>query len=187
MIKFWDEQIFFFLNSLAGQNRILDYLIIFLAEYFGYFLIAAFLFLIFWKYKKDAWRPLIFAVFSLLLSASLTQIIRYFYYRPRPFLTDSVTALIDHSSTSSLPSGHSVFFFALAFVVFYLNRRWSWWFLGGAFLMGLARIFAGVHWPLDIIGGAILGFLSVFIIITLFTFRNTKGSDKLEPFISKTP
>lgn len=168
MIKFLDEQFFFFLNSLAGQNRILDYLIIFFATYFGYFLIAALLFLIFWKYKKEFWQPLMFTASSLLLSTVLTQIIRFFYYRPRPFLDFSINTLINHSLTSSFPSGHSVFFFALALVIFYFNRRWSWLFISGAFLIGLARISAGVHWPLDVLGGIILGFLSVFFIKSLF-------------------
>ncbi|MBI5732405.1 phosphatase PAP2 family protein, partial [Candidatus Jorgensenbacteria bacterium] len=57
--------------------------------------------------------------------------------------------------------------FALAFIVFCLNRRWGVWFMSGALLNGLARVFVGVHWPSDIAGGIIVGLLSAFVITKL--------------------
>ena len=73
-----------------------------------------------------------------------------------------------------MPSGHATFFFALAFAIFYFlkydkrnaaaKRKWNWLFMGGAVIMGVARVFAGVHWPSDILAGAVIGFLSVFLI-----------------------
>lgn len=166
-----DKQLFLFLNSLAGQSRFLDYLIIFLADYFSYLLVAIFLFLIFWKYKEKVWRILVLAISSILLSEIITQIIRHFYYHPRPFTVLSINTLISHSSTSSFPSGHSVVFFSLAFIIFYFNRRWGWFFIIGAILISLARIIAGVHWPLDIIGGAAVGFLSAFLVRKILRFK----------------
>jgi len=57
-----------------------------------------------------------------------------------------------------------VFFFTLAMVVFYRNRKWGTWFFIWALINGIARIYVGVHWPLDILGGALIGILSAIFI-----------------------
>ena len=53
---------------------------------------------------------------------------------------------------------------ALAFAVWFIDRRWFLWFLAVTVLMGLARIFVGVHWPLDILAGALVALTSAVII-----------------------
>lgn len=93
----------------------------------------------------------------------ITEAIRFFYHSPRPFEALSFSALISESG-SSFPSGHAAFFFALAMTVFYYGRRLGWWFFSFALVVGFARIFAGVHWPLDILGGAGVGILSGFLV-----------------------
>jgi undecaprenyl-diphosphatase len=48
--------------------------------------------------------------------------------------------------------------------VWYANRKWGIVYLILVALMGVARIYVGVHWPLDILGGAAIGILSAMII-----------------------
>jgi membrane-associated phospholipid phosphatase len=48
---------------------------------------------------------------------------------------------------------------AFATLFSYYYRRWSWLFVLYAFLMGLSRIVVGVHYPFDVAGGAVVGFL----------------------------
>ena len=55
-------------------------------------------------------------------------------------------------------------FFALATAVWFANRKWGAWYFILATLMGIARIYAGVHWPLDIIGGAAIGIVSTLCV-----------------------
>ncbi|MBI2025158.1 MAG: phosphatase PAP2 family protein, partial [Candidatus Harrisonbacteria bacterium] len=45
-----------------------------------------------------------------------------------------------------------------------INRRWQLWFIGLTVLMGIARIMIGAHWPSDILGGAIIGIGSAFLV-----------------------
>lgn len=161
-----DNVIFQFIHSFAGKIIIFDWLAIFLAEYLGYFLIFGFLFLIF---QEKNWQRRAYYFFSATLSVLLargffTEVIRYFFYRPRPFSVLDISPLINHDNVAAFPSGHAAFYFALALFVWYLNRRLGWWYLGLTSTMGIARIFAGVHWPLDIIGGAAVGFLSFLIV-----------------------
>ena len=93
----------------------------------------------------------------------MSVIIRFFYHEPRPFSFYNFTPLFNEAGWS-FPSAHAAWFFALALVVFFANRKWGWWFIALAVLMGLARIYAGVHWPMDIVGGAIVGLLSAWAV-----------------------
>ncbi|MEK7162992.1 MAG: phosphatase PAP2 family protein [Patescibacteria group bacterium] len=164
--------IYFFniINSFAGRWWALDWLGIFLANYLGYFLVAiAILILI---KEKDRRRQIYFfslVMLSVIISRGIiTEIIRFFYYRPRPFLVLEIKPLISHISTASFPSGHAAAFFALALAVFYFNKKVGWWFLISAVFMGLARIFVGVHWPSDILAGMIVGLGSVWLVRFIF-------------------
>ncbi len=84
--------------------------------------------------------------------------------RARPFETFVTTRVIDRRPlTYSFPSGHAAGSFAAAMT---LSRLWpagrgALWVL--AILVSLSRIYVGVHYPLDVIGGAILGIASAWI------------------------
>ena len=161
-----DQIIFQVINGLAHKWWLLDWLGIFLASYLNYFLILIAIFLLI-KERNWRWRIYFFCLASLsviLARGVITEIIRFFYYRPRPFLVLQIQPLVNHDITASFPSGHATAYFALALAIFYINRKWGWWFLGAALLMGLARIFVGVHWPLDILAGALIGLGSAFLI-----------------------
>lgn len=177
-----DLQLFTLINNLAGKSRILDLLGIFLADYLGYFLILIVVYLIF---SQGGWRMqfqrILFIVLALILSRGLlTEIIRYFYTLPRPFQVLEITPLIVHDITPTFPSGHAALYFGLALAVFYfINRSWGWGLIIGALLMGLARVFVGIHWPLDILGGLLVALVSVYITKYLFEYKI--------PFRSKLP
>lgn len=161
----FELSIFNFLHDFAGASRLLDLVIIFLAKYLGYFLIlAAIAFLL--SNKSRFLTNSIFISLSIILSRGLiAEIIRFIFPRLRPFAALDFEPLVNHSSASSaFPSGHASFYFALAMALIVLNYRWKWWVLAGVCLMGLARVFAGVHWPLDILAGALVGIFSVFVV-----------------------
>jgi undecaprenyl-diphosphatase len=69
-------------------------------------------------------------------------------------------------SKKSFPSGHTVSAFALAFVIApRVRRRWRAvpWLLAAA--VGFSRIYLGVHWPLDVVGGAAIGVASAALVV----------------------
>jgi len=161
-----DQTIFNLIHNLAGKWWSLDWLGIFFAEYLGYLivLIAIFIFI-----KERNWRQRIYflalAGLSVILARGLiTEIIRFFYYRARPFLALQIQPLIEHGPSGSFPSGNAVAFFALALAIFYFNRKWGWRSLILALLIGVARIFVGIHWPSDILAGALIGLVSTFLV-----------------------
>ncbi len=162
----FDQQLFLLIHNLAGKSRLLDFLGIFLADYFGYLLVLTAVVII---AMESDWRKRFanFSVLALSLIISrgiITEIIRAIYYRPRPFLALNFEPLVAEINHGAFPSGHAAFYFALAGVIWLLDKKWGWRFLIAASLMGLARVFVGVHWPLDIIGGAIVGIASVWAV-----------------------
>lgn len=158
--------LFEFIRRLARRGAFFDGAGIFFAEYFPYILALAFL--IFVVRVSFDWR-IRFAIFAetalaaILARGILTEAIRFFYPVPRPFAVLNFTPLISESS-SSFPSGHAAIFFAIAAALFFWNRKWGIWFFVFALVNGIARIFVGVHWPLDIVGGVFVGIGSAFIV-----------------------
>ncbi|MBI5147605.1 MAG: phosphatase PAP2 family protein [Parcubacteria group bacterium] len=178
----WDSFIVHLFNGWSEKSALVGWLAAFFSEYFPYLLVLGAVFLIFKERGfKARWRFFSLAALSVLLSRGiLTETIRFFYYRPRPFLADSsVVALIDHSPTSSFPSGHAAFYFALALAVFSIDRKRGRYFLGGAAIVGLARVFAGAHWPSDIVVGAAVAAVSFFAAKRLLS--SFGGNEKNEP------
>ncbi|MBI2122097.1 MAG: phosphatase PAP2 family protein [Candidatus Sungbacteria bacterium] len=180
-----DLELFSILNSLAGINEFWDGIIIFLASWTLYFMIAGVVifpiipyissgFYGFWRKNKEFFLTALLS--SFIARFLLTELIRILYYRPRPFsiapeiLAKSqvyVIQLLPHASSSSFPSGHAAFAFALAFAVYYYYPRLGGVFFAVAILMGAARVAAGVHWPLDILGGAVAGIGSAWLLCVL--------------------
>lgn len=168
----FDINLFQLINGLAGKSRFLDFINIFLAEYLPYFLVVTILIIIFYESNwRKRFYDFLFISASVILSRGLiTTIIRFFYYRERPFVAmpDSVVKLIDKNPEASFPSGHATLFFALAMAIYYIRPRYFPYFLIGAIFMGVARIFVGVHYPLDIISGALIGILSGYLVHRIF-------------------
>ncbi len=175
-----DVSIFNFINGFAGKWWVFDWLGVFFAEYLGYLMILIAIFILL---KQRDWRDRVYffalSGLSVILARGLvTEIVRFFYYRPRPFLALQIHPLISHTPTGSFPSGHATAYFALAMAIFYFlkQERWNsagnslsksnlgWWVLAFAFLICLARVFAGVHWPTDVFFGGLIGVASAFFV-----------------------
>lgn len=171
-----DFALFEALHNLAGTSGAFNLLIVFAGKYLGPLMLVGFVVLLFTHAKtlrERLWAGS-FAFLTVLLSRALfTEIIRFFYARPRPFAVLGFEPLFVHAPSLAFPSGHMAFFFALALAVFALHKRWGWYFIIGASLIGIARIAAGVHWPLDILAGALVAGLS-FMIVKEFLPRIVK-------------
>jgi undecaprenyl-diphosphatase len=168
-----DLYFFTLINKFALKWSLLDNLAIFLAEYFQYIVVASLFVFLFIKFHKY-WQMVILALGSAFFSRLIVvEAIRWFWARPRPFVNNNVNLLITHDA-ASFPSGHAAFFFAIATLVFLYNKKTGIFFFVFALLISLARIFCGIHWPLDILAGAIIGILSGLLINKIWKILKTR-------------
>ncbi len=165
-----DHSFFFVLYSFAGRSHIGDFLIIFFGEYFLYIIFAILAYFLYRAYRNKK-RKEVYGYFVALFAAlfarfGVENVIHFFYHRPRPFIALHLPHLLSDMSYS-FPSGHTIFMFALATGIFFVNRKFSYFLYASGLVIGLARVMGGVHYPSDILGGAILGILTGYIVYKL--------------------
>jgi undecaprenyl-diphosphatase len=158
---------FDFIHQLADTSKILNGVAIFFAQYLPYVLSVFFVIALFTRKQwRDRLHLLFFTLLSLFLSVGLVkELINHFFITARPFVERGFTPLFNVYPGPSFPSGHALFFFTLATVIFLqMSARWGIVAYILAILIGIARVFAGVHYPLDIVGGAVIGLLVPLIV-----------------------
>lgn len=164
--------IFFYLYSFAHQSVMLDWLIVFCAEGFGYLMVfLAILYLFFhtdgiFDYRapflqlKNKIKELIYVFSSAVLAWIIATVIKHFIIFPRPFIFfENLKPLFLHGGMDSFPSGHAMFFGALAMSLFFVHKRMGYLYFVVALIVGFARIASGIHFPIDIFWGYIFGFI----------------------------
>lgn len=169
MIRSLDFYIFHQLNQFALKKLWLDTLFIFFAQYFEYILL--FILLLFLVRNCKKYWPMVFLAFfaAFLARFGVTEIIRYLLPRFRPFVENSVNLLINYPvGEPSFPSGHASFYFALSTVIYFYNKKAGIGFFLASFLIAISRVICGIHWPLDILIGALVGIFSGMLINLLY-------------------
>ncbi len=166
-----NQQLFTYLYSFAHRNSALDSIIIFLATDFA--LLAAFALLYFLYNHEDRKRgtkELAIVIGSGALAWVIAHIIKDLYPMPRPDMAiQAVMPLFAHGTgIDSFPSGHATFYSALATAIYFYHKKLGIFFVVCALIIGLARVMAGVHFPVDILGGFVLGIVTAFVMYLLF-------------------
>lgn len=161
----WNSAIFNVIHGWSGHFVFADVAAIFFTEYLPYLLVVGFLILV----SREPTMRRKFYLFAegalaiILACGIITESVAFFSKVQRPFALLGFSPLISEGG-SSFPSAHMAWFFALAIVVWSADRKWGTWFFVFAAVMGVARIYAGVHWPLDIVVGAAIGIVSAWFI-----------------------
>ncbi|HUY69730.1 MAG TPA: phosphatase PAP2 family protein [Candidatus Tyrphobacter sp.] len=161
----FDLSLFNAFYSLALNLPYLDWLFVFLADYliFAAVFILAYA-IVLEKNRKERFYHFFLGLLSVIFSwGVITQTIGFFYHRVRPFAALNIHSLISHPPTASFPSGHLAFFTPLVALAFLINKKLGVWFTVFAVLIGFARIAVGVHWPTDILGGAVIGLIGFYL------------------------
>jgi undecaprenyl-diphosphatase len=169
-----DERLFRLVNGLAGRWDWLDTAIVLLAsDFFLPVLMAAGTWSLWFLGRSPTQRlanQLAFAygAFGAGLANLLIRNFNQEFYRPRPFLTiEDATVLFYRPTDSSFPSNAAAFAFALAAGAWLGDRRVGVAVGVAAVLFSSARVVAGMHYPLDVLGGALVGILCAYVFMRL--------------------
>ncbi|OGE20342.1 hypothetical protein A3A14_02205 [Candidatus Daviesbacteria bacterium RIFCSPLOWO2_01_FULL_43_38] len=162
LIQSLNTQVFFQMFNLGGTSPLLRVLAVFGAEYL-IFLIFTIVGLAGLLGKLEDRKALVLVILAIPFAAIFTKIIPLIISEPRPFTTFPIVPLIDRPATPSFPSLHATWTASAAFGLIFYKTRFALLLLIFMLWVGLSRIFVGVHYPLDVLGGFLVGFLAVFL------------------------
>lgn len=121
-------------------------------------------------------------LYTFALSGISNQVIKRLTSRDRPsnfYWAQTQEQFFGHS----FPSGHTVTSFALAFMVLFLTRGrspWGYIALVWATMVGISRIYRGVHWPTDVLASMFLGLLCTCVVLLLLMRKHAKETQGAE-------
>ena len=158
-------ELFQWVNHQAGTNYLLDRTALFFAVGGPYLMIAFFVFL--WlRVDMQGREVLLLAIEASLIGLLANLLIALVYFHPRPFMMGIGHPLLAHSPDTSFPSDHATLLFSASF---YLLIFGGWTAAGMfltiiAFLTAWARVYAGVHFPMDMAGSLAVSLISAMIV-----------------------
>ncbi|WP_405247299.1 phosphatase PAP2 family protein [Cellulophaga sp. Asnod2-G02] len=170
----WDRETFIYLNSLGIEKY---------DQFWGIAtnistwipLYITFLFLVIYKNStKEKFQKISTAVLLLIFVLLLTGLTKELVGRIRPSADAELNTLIriiKGSDGFSFFSGHSAFSFSLTtIVVLFIKERfkWSWAFYCWPIFLAFSRIYVGVHYPVDLITGAVVGIVSANLFYKIY-------------------
>lgn len=173
-IKQWDREFFVYLNNLGIEQY--DLFWIFVTNPRHWIPLYIFFFLLFFlafNWKKAVFSSL-FLLATVLTTWAFTNLVKGIAVRLRPNNNPDLADLIrilQEPTNYSFFSGHaSTSFAATTFLVLALRHKSPWIFLAyiWPFIFVLSRIYVGVHYPIDILVGMLVGILMAFIFHALY-------------------
>lgn len=163
-----DYNAFQALNNFAYGHDLFEDILRFFAEDAQYIFVAllAGLFLARGKWEsRNARHGVIAAGLAAALGLAVAHGIATVWDRPRPFEAHSgVHLFVAASGDPSFPSDHATAAFAIAVSLFLRSRRVGLLALAMAVVLGLARVAVGVHYPADVLGGAMIGTAAALVL-----------------------
>ena len=164
-----DQKLFIWINSFAGKSSIVDNLAAILCSDHFFPVLLSLLLLGLWFGSNNLknrviYQKCVFISFIGLAIANLNvALVNFIFFRDRPFNNHEVTLLFYEPTDSSFPSNAIAATTALACGIWIANKRLGSISFGAVLIFGFIRIFSGIHYPIDIFGGLLIGILSTVV------------------------
>jgi undecaprenyl-diphosphatase len=158
----WDENIFYIINSFAGKSDIADKIFVFMGEYIIFIMMGIFVLFFakkIWEDKKMEIKEVLLYFSTPVLAWVITHIIKWFFPADRPYVMENTIQLSQEFDPGSFPSGHTTLAFAMMLNIYIYNKKWGIVFIVLALGVSSGRVLVGLHFPLDILAGALIGII----------------------------
>lgn len=171
------------INNLGNEFPFFNPLAIFFAEHMV-FVLAAFM-LIHWLTGTHNDRKMVVGgILAFFLSEVIAKTVGFLYSHHQPFaLFPNINQLIPHEVDNSFPSDHTILFFSIAVSTFLHHKRKGLILLFVAALVGLSRVWVGVHYPVDVLFGVLIATISAilsFIFLSRVKEKIVRSYEKVE-------
>jgi len=166
-----DWSLFRTLNGLAGRSPALDTLIrLLMNDYLITTGLVLFLFTLWFSGRSQEERErnqlaAPSAVMAMFADNLFIKLLNLLFYRSRPFATHAIHLLFYRPSDSSFPSNATSVGFSMATAVWFFNRKAGLAMYVLASLLGFSRIVGGVHYPIDVLAGALVGIAAGYVVV----------------------
>jgi undecaprenyl-diphosphatase len=170
--------IFYFLYS-AGQIGFLKPLVIFFGEIFPFCVMFFALVFLLWHHEvfsaehplgafAEKWKEIVLVFFTGGFAWVIAHVLKALIHSARPSLFFLQVQALFVADGYAFPSGHAALFFALARSILFFHKKAGYTFFFFAVLISVARVMAGVHSPIDIFGGFVVGSLVAYAVEFLY-------------------
>jgi undecaprenyl-diphosphatase len=178
----YNTALFYAIND-GMDNSVFNFIMPILTNFgnlIAWSLVCVLIFIFGGQYGK---KVAIIGLLALLLSSAAILALKYIVAEPRPFLVLSHVHLLTTENDYSFPSGHATASFAGAvaigkkysFIIKGKTHKLIYPLLAFAAIIGFSRVYVGVHYPLDVIFGAVIG--------TIFALAVIRFEKKISSFI----
>lgn len=174
-------KLFFWLYSFSQGSEGSRFLLYALAEIIDVYVVAiAVLFILTHQHQRNKNLPEfisraslkegVYITIGVCIAWGISYAMKLIFAMPRPFLrfAEDVIPLFPYGGFDSFPSGHATLFAALALSIYLYHKKIGIFFIFIALAISITRVISGVHFPVDILVGWILGCGSVLFVHYFF-------------------
>lgn len=147
----------------------MDALAIFGAKYLIYLIMLVFAIFLYQRWSR---KMLILTAVSLPVAYVCARVAGMFYSHIQPFALHNTTPLIAHAVDNAFPSDHTLIAAVLATIILLYNRNLGLLLWVAVLGVGAARVYAGLHYPIDVVASALIALVVVSGVRTLLRRRS---------------
>lgn len=161
--------IILFFHSLWGREWLDNMMVLFA----GYGLIFSLAAIVAAVIRRRPYRVLPSLLLGAVIAVGLDVLGGRLITDQRPFVALHVTPLLAHSADNGFPSDHSAVAAYVAAALWFIDAPAAALATAAALVLGVARVYVLVHWPIDVVGGWLIGALPA--VIVMFIWRKQNG------------
>ena len=177
----WDIRAFYFLNK-SLMNPVFDVIMPVItneAIILVPVILVSLYFLI--KGSKRTRIAIICMIVAVLLADAVAyRLIKPYFGRLRPCDVLPGVHILAQAGKYSFPSNHAANMMALSVITLFFYRRYGWLIFSIALIVGYSRIYVGVHYPLDVLSGFVLGGVTALLVLLVYNGIELQKSSKKE-------